>query len=192
MLAGVRTGCPMSATLFLLALNSFVDLLNWLSDGPKLSRTVLCADDVGSALRKLEALKIQHSIFSLAQRVAGMHLKPTKCFLVVTAVALTEEIAAAIKAWLASNIPDWKDFHIVDTGKYLGIWLGKHAAQKTWEAPTRKYKQRVLEVFEGNAPSLPSVLLYNERVLPVFSYIAQVFHPPGKFDIKALEHGFNE
>ena len=52
-LAGVRTGCPLSANLFLLGFNPFVYLINYMSDGPKVSRTCICADDVGSCLRAL-------------------------------------------------------------------------------------------------------------------------------------------
>ena len=50
-LAGVRTGCPLSADLFWLEFNPFVFLINYLSDGPKVSRTCICADDVGSCLK---------------------------------------------------------------------------------------------------------------------------------------------
>ena len=78
--AGVRTGCPLSATLFLIALNQFLDLFEWLSDGPKLSASCMCADDIGSALRALKHLKIQHSIFRFCAKVSAMELKPSKCF----------------------------------------------------------------------------------------------------------------
>ncbi len=43
-LAGVRTGCPLSATLFLIALNPFLDLFEYLSDGPEISASCMCAD----------------------------------------------------------------------------------------------------------------------------------------------------
>ena len=193
MLAGVRTGCPLSATLFLLALNPFVDLLNWLSDGPGPSTTCICADDVGSVLRRLKHIKVQYSIFKLAQEVAGMVLKPSKCFLVVSCIELTPEIVAAIRSWLKDNIPQWQDFQIVDTGKYLGIWLGRNSPTKTYEAPVEKFKQRVLQVFEGKSPSLPAVLQFNERVSPVFSYVSQVMLPPSSVDLESLEqHGIHK
>ena len=57
MLCGVRTGCPLSATLLLLCMNPFVDIINWLADGPKIAKTCLCADDIGSALKSLRDLK---------------------------------------------------------------------------------------------------------------------------------------
>ena len=161
----------------------------WLSDGPKLSKTCVCADDVGSTLAQRRHLKIQYNIFRLCEVVSGMILKPSKCFLVITKVPLTEELVVAIRAWLRDNIPAWGDFQIVDTAKYLGVWIGRRGKQLTWTAPLAKFKTRVAEFFEGNAPSLQSVLRYNERALPVFSYVSQVCLPPLEFDMRATEQG---
>ena len=59
---GVKTGCPLSSLLFLLGLNPIADLFNVLSDGPKLSVTRICADDIGSALKCLHQLRLHASI----------------------------------------------------------------------------------------------------------------------------------
>ena len=149
-----------------------------LSDGPKCSETGICADDVGSVLKKLEHIKTQYSIFRLAQQCAGMVLKPSKCFLVISYVELTLDIVASVKSWLACNVPEWRDFQLASTGKYLGVWLGLDSAACSWKAPIDKFGVRILEVFDGKAPALLSILQYNERVLPVFSYVSQVFLPP--------------
>jgi len=108
-LAGVRTGCPLSANLFLLGFNPFVFLINYLSDGPKVSRTCICADDVGSCLKALKHFKKQYMIWKIASKVAGLVLKPTKCFLVVTCVPLTPVVKQAIANWLSIQIPAWKN-----------------------------------------------------------------------------------
>ena len=107
-LAGVRTGCPMSANLFLLGFNPFVFLINHMSDGPKVSRTCICADDVGSCLKALKHLKKQYMIWKIASKVAGLVLKPSKCFLVVTCVPLTPVVKQAITNWISIEIPAWK------------------------------------------------------------------------------------
>ena len=57
-LAGVKTGCPLSSIAFLLGINPIVDLFLFLSDGPKLSATRVCADDFGSALKRLHWIEI--------------------------------------------------------------------------------------------------------------------------------------
>ena len=81
---GVRTGCPLSSILFLLCCNPFIFLMNLISDGPKLSVTRACADGFGSALKSLDILRRQASIFDLAAKCAGLILKPAKCVLIIT------------------------------------------------------------------------------------------------------------
>ena len=71
-LAGVRTGCPLSANLFLLGFNPFVWMIIFLSDGPKVSRTCICADDVGSCLRALKGLKTSILFGDLLQMLLGL------------------------------------------------------------------------------------------------------------------------
>ena len=186
-LSGVRTGCPLSSTLFLLVFNPFIELMALVSDGPRLSRSAVCADDVGSALRALTGLKAQASIFQLAARVAGMCLKPSKCFLVVSVCELTPELENRIKDWLASNIPAWKDFKIVPAAKYLGVFIGRDSEQLTFKAPCDKYLERVEELASTGAPSLPTILRYNERVVTVFSYVSQVIRPPDWKSLASLE-----
>ena len=105
-LGGVKTGCPFSSLLFLLGLNPIVDLFLLLCDGPKLSFTRVCADDFGSALSALRYLRRQASIFRVAARAAGLHLKPAKCILVISGCELTEDLKLAILDWLRTNITD--------------------------------------------------------------------------------------
>jgi hypothetical protein len=114
----------MSANLFLLGFNPFVFLINYMSDGPKVARTCICSDDVGSALRALKHLKKQYMIWKIAAKVAGLVLKPSNCFLVVTCVPLTPVVKHAIETWIRNEIPAWKHMQVVDHGNYLGVFLG--------------------------------------------------------------------
>ena len=186
-LAGVRTGCPLSATLFLLSFNPFVDLINFISDGPKVSVSCICADDVGSVLRALSDIRYQYSVFKLAEKTAAMFLKPSKCFLVVSVCDLSETVRAAIQEWLRENIPEWKDFQIVPAGKYLGVVLGRRGEELTFEGPFEKFQDRIIDLADSTAPTLPTVLRYNERVVSVFSYISQLVPPPRSFNLSSLE-----
>jgi len=186
-LAGVRTGCPLSATLFLLAFNPFLILINLISDGPRVSVSCMCADDVGSALRALKSLVRQHSVFKLASRVSGMHLKPSKCFIVVSCVALSEHVCACIRAWLETNIPEWSEFNIVAAGKYLGAFLGRNGCDLTYQGPCSKYFERVKELSLAKAPSLATTLRYNERCATVFSYVSQFMLPNDPLSFAAME-----
>ena len=186
-LSGVRTGCPLSATLFLLALNPFVHMLNYLIVDPVVPSSCLCADDVGSALRALKSLSVHRSVFNLCARVAGMHLKPSKCFIVITVVNISPELIFAVKNWLQRNIPEWSDFQVVDCARYLGFFLGRDGRENTYKDPCEKYLSRVDELALAQAPALGTLIRYNERVATVFSYVAQVMPPPDPKRFCALE-----
>ncbi len=178
---------PLSATLFLLAMNPFLELINRLCDAPNLARTCVCADDISSALKSLDTLRIQHSIFRLAARVSNMHLKPSKCFIIVSCVQLTPELIYCIRSWLATNLPEWKDFSIVPKGKYLGVFLGRDAIKESYAGPCTKYLERVEDIRSAGAPSLVSILRYNERAASVFSFVAQVIPVHDPPSLAALE-----
>jgi len=186
-LAGVRTGCPLSATLFLLATNPFVFLINMLSDGPGLSKSCFCADDVGSALNALKSLKTQCSIFRLAAKVSQMELKPSKCYIVVSVCSLSDNLKHIIQTWLAENVPEWKDFRIVSAAKYLGVFLGVDGANISYLAPTQKYFDRVEDISGASAPALGGILRYNERAVSVFSYVSQFVQIVDTKSMSALE-----
>ena len=186
-LCGVKTGCPLSSILFLLCVNPFIDLFRWLSDNPGFSLTRICADDFGSALKQLESLRTQASIFRLAGAVAGLLLKPSKCVIVVSCCILTDALVEAIRTWLAVEIPEFKDFNIASSGKYLGWHLGVNGTALSYSNPLKKLEVRVHEVVGGRAPATTSILRYNQRAVTVLSYVSQFAHPPGDAKIPDVD-----
>ena len=168
-LAGVKTGCPLSSILFLLGINPVIDLFSWLSDGPSLSVTRVCADDFGSALRHLRILRVHASIFRLAAKTTGLLLKPEKCVLIFSLDSLTPATIRVIKDWLKLNVPDFAEFIIAPAGKYLGWYLGRNAVTLSFASPFSKYSARVQQVFDGAAPAATSIVRYNQQAVPVFS-----------------------
>ena len=107
-------------------------------------------------------------------KVSGIFLKPAKCFLVVSVAELSDDLVAAIKNWLLKSIPEWSEFNIASAAKYLGVYLGRDGAQLTFEQPITKYFERVEELAQSNAPSLPTLLKYNQWVASVNTYVSQV------------------
>ena len=47
--------------------------------------------------------------------------------------------------------------------------------------------ERIKELTEASAPSLPTILRYNERVATVFSYVSQVIRIPDTSSLMAME-----
>ena len=187
-LRGVKTGCPLSSILFLLGVNPIVELFIIISDGPKLSVTRVCADDFGSSIKHLFVLKRQASIFGIAAKACGLHLKPVKCVLIFSGIDVDESFIEAVRSWLRENIPEFAEFVITSAGKYLGWILGRNSDALSFAEPIAKYNKRVLEIVDARAPSTVAFLKYNERVAPVLSYVAQFAIPPFDLDIGRIEY----
>ena len=126
-------------------------------------------------------------IWEIAAKVAGLALKPSKCFVVVTCVPLTPAVKQAISNWIRIEIPAWKNMQIVDNGKYLGVFLGVGGVKKTFKSCEEKYLSRCFDISLGVATALPTIVRYNERAVPVFGYVAQVLLHPDIPRLKRLE-----
>ena len=70
--------------------------------------------------------------------------------------------------------PAWKDFQIVDNGKYLGVFWGVGGNNRSFEACEAKYLSRCSDLSQNVASALPTIVGYNESCIPVFSYVSQV------------------
>jgi len=187
-LRGVKTGCPLSSILFLLGVNPIVELFINLSDKQNLSVTRVCADDFGSSIKHLFALKRQASIFRIAIKACGLHLKPVKCILIFSCIEVNDDFILAVKMWLREHIPEFADFQISSAGKYLGWSLGVDSASISFRDPIAKYNKRVLEVADAKAPSTVAFLKYNDRASTVLSYVAQFATPPVEYNVRRLEY----
>ena len=85
----------------------FILLMNLISDGPKLTVIRICADDFGSALKSLDILRRQASIFDLAAKCAGLILKPAKCVLIITVLRFLLCSSRAYGTGLRSMFPNF-------------------------------------------------------------------------------------
>ena len=148
---------------------------------------MIFADDFGSVLKQLERLRTQASIFKLAGEVAGLFLKPSKCIIIVTCCPLSDFLVDAIRAWLAREIPAFKDFIIASSGKYLGWHLGVNGTGLSFNTPLKKLEERVYEVVGGQAPATSSILRYNQRAVIVLSYVSHFSHPPGDANLPEVD-----
>ena len=86
---GVLQGCPLSGTLFLLAIDPLLAQFEWHILSPGLGAVYACADDVGAALRELKSLRILHRLFSRYRLVSGLTLKPSKCVGIMVSIECT-------------------------------------------------------------------------------------------------------
>jgi len=181
-LAGVLQGCPLSGSLFVIAIDPLLFLFSKFIIDPMKGRVAACADDVGVVLNELSSLPILQHLFSSFEEVAGLCLKPIKCVLVPLSVTCNEENRSRIIRWLSVHASGWEFFKIVSSAKYLGFFLGPSAAEKQWASPIAKFKERTDEIWQRNLPAPLSAARFNSRAVSVLGYIAQLVPPPPKFN----------
>ena len=176
-LFGVVRGCPLSCLLFAVLLDPFLRAISALIDDKGDAVTRACADDIGAAVRGIQALKKFSSLFKAMRWASGLQLGFAKCCVVPFARRFSL-VASLFKGWLDTNIGDWRTFQILVSGKYLGFMLGPGAGSTSWHPPLAKYFDRVrLIAGVGAAPSV-GTLLYNSCALPVLGYVSQLFPRP--------------
>jgi endonuclease/exonuclease/phosphatase family metal-dependent hydrolase len=191
--SGVLQGCNASAFLFDCVLDPFLEAFSeFITQNPNANsspahRGIIraCADDIGAALLSLKGLKYMEPIFDLAEQLAGLTLKPSKCVLIPISARFDETIVYSMKVWLSINIPKWSDFQIRPAAKYLGICMGPQARALQWAAPLKKFCERAQLIGSVHAPLSISSLLYNSHAVSLLPYVAQVCSIPDK--LKRLE-----
>ena len=122
-LSGALQGCPLSGSLFAIAVDPFLWSIHEKVDAKDKGVTRACADDIGQSLSSISTLKVMAPVFKAAKKVAGLTLNSIKC-VIVPLKPFSAECAADVKDWLARNLSEWSSFKIQPTAKYLGFWLG--------------------------------------------------------------------
>ena len=105
--SGVLTGCPLSASLFVLALNPFLLDFHRVILAKSFGVLYACADDLGRSLLKIASLIDMHRICSVVGCVAGLFLNPAKCVL-TPLVAPNSNFFNKFSKWLSKYSQEWE------------------------------------------------------------------------------------
>jgi len=139
--AGIIQGCPASGMLYALASHAFMCHFEVRVETPKLGLVRACADDKGSVVFQLSALRKLFIVFKACKRVANLELKVSNCFLVPLVGDFSPRVARVYSQWLSTDIPEWAEFQVVSHLKYLGLQLGPGAGAASWSVPVSKWTQ---------------------------------------------------
>ena len=176
--SGVLQGCPLASLLFVIAMEPFLILFKLSIEDAALGVIRACADDIAVTLKNMSSLVQLFDIFQIAEQVAGLRLKVTKCFLIPLSAPLSPELVQTVYSFLCKYIPAWSDFKIVATAEYLGIWLGPAASTRNWVPQISKLLDRTNIIHASAPPTALAVGTYNVKALTVLSYPAQFIPPP--------------
>jgi len=176
--SGILQGDPASGTLFVLAAHPFGQYLKRNLDGKKRGLSRWCADDLGSTVNNSRGLATLARVFRAARALAGLLIKPAKCFAIPLGDPSSGDLHSRAREALVAADPEWTAFPIVDSLEYLGVLMGPGVTlEMQWSAPLKKYVDRVGDIARSRADAHAAVLLYQERCIPVLAYKAQLAEP---------------
>jgi hypothetical protein len=182
---GIQQGCPMSASLFVIATHPLLLELEKVAGTPPRATFCYrdhiplcqvwgaCADDLGAIFA--HAVLLVHAISKMlcTASFSGLHLNMAKTKLVLLG-DVPPHVLTAFPGWLREFWPHLPDLLVVDTLKYLGFYLGPKSASKQWASEIAKFDRRMTRLAESPDSVRPMVLEYNTLIAPLISYKASL------------------
>ena len=186
--SGILQGCPVSGSLFVMAIDPFLRMLRKKVFG---ARTKAFADDIASALGSLSLLRSMFMCFERFRKISGLALKPKKCKLLPLGAPLDRDLHAKVKDYINKTVPGWNDFAICDSGEYLGFQLGhKGGTSLSWEKPLQKFQRLVGELSAWGVSASIGTQSYVSKIASVTSYVEQLCTPSQQYllsEVSAIE-----
>ena len=177
--SGVKQGCPLSPTLFILAGEAILQCLRQ-HLGPR-DHISGYADDI--AIVPQELFRTAPALASAFRRVAGvtgLDLNPRKCVMVPLWVRAPGRLRP-----FESLVPCWRAFQVADNAKYLGVHIGPAAQQCRWTAALNKFDDRVKTITSIGGGALFSSIFFRVYAASVFCYLMQFSACQGWVDVQA-------
>ena len=161
--SGVKQGCPLSPTLFILIADVLIDMLEEVAD----VTVKLYADDtaIGSEniVPKLKAIK---SCFQTFKVYTGLEMNVAKSAVVATGGRISLRVAL-------DNV-GWGSLRISGNERYLGTYIGHNTSlDDIFRPPLEKLKQKInlFNSIKNNHSIQNRVIIWNTWLLPIFSYV---------------------
>ena len=167
--AGVLQGCPLSGSLFTISIDAFMRALQKLAADE--ARVAACADDIGLVVGAAGILGHFEALYSRLESLSRLTLKPPKCITVPLGAPFSDALALTVKLAISRAAPRWSGFSIQASATYLGWRMGPCAQIAQWADALAKYRHRVEMIATTNVMPFWAMKLYNERCVPVLSYL---------------------
>ena len=118
------------------------------------------ADDIATIIQSLNDLSTLKTNYDLFEDVSGLGLKIKKCSLIPLRIDPTPDWLNKIPKAIKQIVPDWSNFSVVLSAKYLSFMIGPTGGSTAcWGKPLSKYIDRSIS---SPTPTLPPhlVLIY--------------------------------
>ena len=139
MKSGVRQGCPLSAILFVMCVDTLLRRIRSVLGQDEVARA--CADDVAAVLMDYASLAgLISQIFQDFSKISDLSLNIAKTvFVPLRPVQDFDHLRRLIIEACAL----WRDIKIATTGKLLGVYVGPGSIGHSWVKPLAKLKKRL-------------------------------------------------
>ena len=167
--SGVRQGCPLSATVFVIATDAVVRYVTSRLRPRDMLRAY--ADDIALTIADIwQTLQGLSVAFNTVANGARLELNHKKCVLLPG----WKYSLRALRTLLREDVPHWANFDIRDAAIYLGIGVGPKGLELSWQSPLAKFIQRANYVRGLGLGLAAQAMLYNVLAISVLQYVAQI------------------
>ena len=174
-LSGVLQGCPASGSLFVIAINPCLYLIDDVIGPRDVVRAF--ADDIATVIAKLETLIKIANVFAVYRRASNLTIKTKKRVIIPIGSPFNEELKMAVRAFLETSISEWANVVIAPRGEYLGFLVGPIVKDHMWMKAEFKWDRRSGDIAAARvAPSI-GIAMYNTRAVTTLGYVAQIYPP---------------
>ena len=98
-LSGVLQGCPLSGSLFVLAIDPLLHMFKTMLEDSSLACVRACADDIGISLTQLRHLPVVKILFDDFTLVSGLNLKGVECVIILNSILVSEANCQVLQEW---------------------------------------------------------------------------------------------
>ena len=172
MQAGVRQGCPLSPLLYALVAEILLDKIELEIAGSVIKAY---ADDTAILIQNFATdAPILASIFQEFEGISGLAINMTKSYI----IPLNRDSCAEMAQICKQCTPTWADMPVTDHCKYLGFMMGPGKQSHSWDAPYKKFSEKVWKWKDMPLGLFWDAKIHNSFLLPTLGYIAQLETPP--------------
>ena len=171
--SGVKQGCPLSMTLFALALDPIIRYMaHTISPHNGIVRAY-CDDICISTGNLVLSLRHTYAIFLIIGLACNLTIHPKKTQI----YCITRQGQSTLQRHINKYLPQLSNVKFTDSILYLGMYIGPGAHKHQYTLPLQKFNQSIAHIRSLGLGLLPSIPLYNQQSFPILTWKSSFMHP---------------